>query len=329
MPSIAPENILHELGDLWASLAHPNHGDSTASGVLRACSMTLIVAARDESDAQTVSETVGALMHEHPSRAIVLKPGPPGAELNARVYAQCWMPFGGRQQICCEQIEITAGLDRLDDVPPVMYGLVAPDLPSVLWCRGSAWWESAEFRELIGMIGKLVIDSRSFADHSKALKLMRKLRDEHQRVGDLAWASVTNWRELIAHALDAPVNRERLKQVQTVEVVGREGSSPMPALYVAAWLRRAMPNAAVSVQHGPPGPGEVANVSLSGPGCEILFRRTESAVVEVTAGSPERPVVLAPMDDYSVMREELAISGRDPVFDEVFPIVEEMSREAA
>src|SRR5450755_2406451 len=100
MPStIQPERILRDLDQLWRSLAQPDQGARTASGVLRACSMTLLVAAKDEQDAQDVGRTVGELMHEHPSRAIVLKPAGAGADLNARVYAQCWMPFGGRQQI--------------------------------------------------------------------------------------------------------------------------------------------------------------------------------------------------------------------------------------
>ena len=36
--------------------------------------MTLIVAAEDAQDAQAASEVLAELMHEHPSRAIVLKP---------------------------------------------------------------------------------------------------------------------------------------------------------------------------------------------------------------------------------------------------------------
>src|SRR3954469_17352118 len=106
-----PEQILSDLAELWTELAHPEKGPSTASGVLRACAMTLIVAAEDAADAEAAGEGLAQLMHEHPSRAIVLRPAEAG-ELSARVFAQCWMPFGSRQQICCEQIEITASLDK-------------------------------------------------------------------------------------------------------------------------------------------------------------------------------------------------------------------------
>lgn len=328
MPAIAPERILRDLAGLWASLAHPDHGEASTQGVLRACSMTLIVAARDAADAQVVSETVAALMREHPSRVIVLKPGPPGAEIDAHVLAQCWMPFGSRQQICCEQIEITAGLDRLNEIPPVMYGLLAPDLPSVLWSRGDAWWDAPAFHELVEMIGKLILDSRRYGDRDQAFARIRSLRDQRKRIADLAWGSVTAWRQLIAHALELPANRARLGDVRSVRVAGREGESVVPPLYLAAWLKRSLTTATVTLERDPPGPGEVSRVILSGSDWEIAFHRTESDAVEVEAGATQRSLVLTPMDDCSVMREELSITGRDQVFDEVFPMAEQMAKEA-
>src|SRR5436190_23704683 len=113
MPTaIKPEKILKELAKLWVDLAK-EETDKNSAGVLRACAMTLIVAVEEREDAQAVGETIAELMHEHPSRAIVLDvrkdgvgtdgvPQDGGGQLDARVFAQCWMPFGRRQQICCE-----------------------------------------------------------------------------------------------------------------------------------------------------------------------------------------------------------------------------------
>jgi glucose-6-phosphate dehydrogenase assembly protein OpcA len=324
VPAIAPERILRDLADLWASLAHPEQGDVSSQGVLRACSMTLIVAAENAADAVRASETLAALMHEHPSRAIVLQPGPPGSEMDAHVRAQCWMPFGSRQQICCEQIEITAGIDRLNDIPPVMYGLLAPDLPSVLWSRGTAWWDAPAFVELVNMMGKLILDSRRY-EGSSGLARIRSLRDRGKRVGDLAWASVTPWRELIAHALETSPT---LDDVRLICVRGRDGESIVPAAYIGAWLKRAFGGATVQIERDGPGAGEVSRVMLSGGGWEILFRRTESQAVDVTRGGAARMALLAPMDERSAMREELSITGDDPVFEEVFPIAQELAQAA-
>src|SRR5215510_5784012 len=102
---ISPESILKQLDELWVSLGQQTQAaDST--GVLRACSMTLIVACDESDDIAEIGETLAALMPEHPSRAMLLKVLPSSERaLHANVSAQCWTPFGHRQQICCEQIE--------------------------------------------------------------------------------------------------------------------------------------------------------------------------------------------------------------------------------
>ena len=75
MPAAAidPEKVLRDLRGLWAQLAKDKGGPG---GVLRACSMTLMVVAEpdDAADAESARKTIGHLMHGHPSRAIVLIP---------------------------------------------------------------------------------------------------------------------------------------------------------------------------------------------------------------------------------------------------------------
>src|SRR5260221_8974886 len=93
---VDPEKILAELHDLWSQLGREHEG-----GVLRACSMTLIVVADSPEDAETVRKMTGSLMHAHPNRAIVLC-ACDNVELSARVFAECWMPMGTHQQICSE-----------------------------------------------------------------------------------------------------------------------------------------------------------------------------------------------------------------------------------
>src|SRR3981081_1670604 len=109
---VQPEKLLKDLARLWVDLGRQDT-EKGSSGVIRACAMTLIAAVDCEDDAKDVTETIGHLMHEHHSRAIVLCIGSGSTPISARVFAQCWMPFGGRQQICCEQIEIAAGAGLL------------------------------------------------------------------------------------------------------------------------------------------------------------------------------------------------------------------------
>ncbi len=85
-----------------------------------------MVIAEDDADAEHVRQTLGVLMHDHPSRAIVLKASE-GAELGARVFAECWMPFGRNQQICSEGIEMTADAANLGEVANLLLPLIVPD----------------------------------------------------------------------------------------------------------------------------------------------------------------------------------------------------------
>src|SRR5262249_18592524 len=94
--TVAPDKILKELAALWVE-----EGKQGSAGVLRACSMTLIVLAEEGEDTSALGETIAALMPEHPARAILVRLRAGGArELSERVYQQCWMPFGQRRQIC-------------------------------------------------------------------------------------------------------------------------------------------------------------------------------------------------------------------------------------
>ena len=135
--TVAPDHILKELAELWVSLGKQENGEAGA-GVLRACSMTLVVLTEEGDDLSALGETIAALMPEHPARAIIVRlHGGTEPALSERVYSQCWMPFGQRRQICCEQIELTASDASIDDLPSVVLPLAVPDLPLILWCRSA------------------------------------------------------------------------------------------------------------------------------------------------------------------------------------------------
>src|SRR5215468_11270768 len=158
--TVSPEKILKELAALWVE-----EGKQGGAGVLRACSMTLIVVAEESDDAGALGETIASLMPEHPARAILVRLRGAGERaLSERVYQQCWRPFGGRQQICCEQIELTASDAALGDLPSVLVPLVVADLPVILWCRSARLAGMPEFAEMARIATKVVMDSAGFGD---------------------------------------------------------------------------------------------------------------------------------------------------------------------
>lgn len=311
--TIHPEKIIRDLSEQWAQLDQDQSG---SGGLLRACAMTLMITAGDEKDAGEVRHILGILMHEHPSRAIILTTHDGLTEagkedFNARVFAECWKPFGSNQQICAEGIEIVADPTRLDDAAQLLVPLKVPDLPSILWCRGTSPFYLRTFDALFPLADKLIFDSSSVSGASAALSFLRSLRERGFRVADLHWTRLTGWREILAHLFD---DRAMIPAEVKTARVGYGGSAPSTcALYFASWLEQALPRARVSLvdEQGERG---LRSVALSTGDCELSLRKGDGCVQVEGCGRHYRSA-LPPMDDQSLMREELKFLGFDPVYD--------------
>ena len=182
--------------------------------MLRACSMTLLVVDEAANDVAALGETMAALMPEHPARTIVIRlQGDGERALSERVYQQCWKPFGQRQQICCEQIEITASDAALADLPSVILPLAVPDLPVILWCRSRRLVRRPEFGEIAGMATKVVIDSGDEENPTEAIGRMASAVQRGGILADLAWTRLTRWRETLARVFE---NRDYLARLSEV-----------------------------------------------------------------------------------------------------------------
>ena len=201
---IKPEQILKELGELWTNMAKPQAGDSASDshdgGVLRACAMTLISFVDDEEDAMDLGNTIASLMKEHPSRSVVVRLKEGEGFLDCRVFAQCWMPFGQRRQICCEQVEITSSMNRLADVASIVGPLAVPDLPRVILLRSARLVRAGALRKVLGLGDKIVVDSSR--PGAPGFGELGGLLDAGHITGDLAWTRITELRSLIAQLLD-------------------------------------------------------------------------------------------------------------------------------
>jgi glucose-6-phosphate dehydrogenase assembly protein OpcA len=281
--------------------------------------MTLVVAAESDEDAANVSGTLAELMHAHPSRAVVLRPSAEPGAMEARVFAQCWMPFGKRQQICCEQIEITASKDRLSEVPGAILGIMVPDLPVVLWARGKEWLSAPEFQLVLPLVQKLIVDSAKLGDPVKAFSLMRTLQAESTHVGDLAWTRLTALRQAIAHLLEDAALLPKLGLVDHIAV--EYGDHPISGTYLAAWLHGGMPRAKVTLKHRT---ADSSSIRLSGRGLEIAMEFGANLIVRIDG--VEHKAVLPVPGECELMREELSILESDPVFASVFEAAEQLAK---
>lgn len=321
--TIEPDRILKELAELWVSLAKPN-GEASA-GVLRACAMTLVVLADAAEDPNDIGETLACLMREHPSRVIVVRVSKPGedGELAARVFAQCWMPFGQRRQICCEQIEITAPENLLGDVPGILLPLVVPDLPVILWCRISRLLRSPVIQAFAGIIRKVIVDSGDFDAPAEVLAQVAYAVRSGLIVADLSWTRLTRWRELIAQVFENPAYFSHLPSVAEVGIAYHGENPPIAVFYMEAWLRGCLEKAGsrprVRLEHlpgeGRAGLSRTAFASDDPAALSVSVEQVDGEAAEVRVNALTNRTIFPHPSDYVLLREELAITGRDPAFE--------------
>ncbi len=306
--TIKPDRILHELSQLWVSLSKQEEAREHDSGVLRACSMTLIAFVDHEVEAQAMAELFVRLMKAHPSRTIVVRLREDSGILESRVFATCWLPFGHHREICCEQVEFSVSIDRARDIPSVVFPLVAPDVPRVLWFRSSRIDSVSELGDLLALGDKMIVDSArpgapAFAD-------LRVLANAGFIVSDLSWTRLTRLRQLIAQLL---AGRD-LDKIAHVSIELSVSEIPPEAKYLQAWFRSELRSADVPIRRMDPGNfSQVIGIRI---GSDIHIR-VESDCAEYETGSLRQRANLSGGSEADLLSEELSIMTHDRVFERV------------
>ena len=312
--TVAPEQILKELAELWEDSGKQGQSEG-GSGVLRACTMTLLVLAEASEDTQSLGETLAALMPEHPARTIVVRlTGEGERALAERVYSQCWMPFGQRRQICCEQVEITISDAALADLRSVVVPLTVPDLPLIIWCRSARIPQMKDFWAIASLATKLIMDTAAATDRVGALMCAAATAESGIMLGDLAWTRLTRWREMLSQLFENQQNVTQVSKISKVEVEWG-GSRQVLSLYLGAWVRDALLAAGVrpALQFSQTSSEDYLHVILTGDGFHAELARDGDRMVVSLNGSSQCTNLPQPTD-YLLMREELGILRHDPVF---------------
>jgi len=134
-------------------------------------------------------------------------------------------------------------------------------------------------------------------------------------LGDLSWTRLTRWREMLAQVFENQQYLSQLEKISGVKVERGEGFA-VSALYMAAWLTDCLADAGARASFGVgPAPAGVSlRVELAADGFAVELARRENRMV-VTVNGSSRCTSLSQPTDYLLMREELGIVRRDPVFD--------------
>lgn len=326
-----PEQILKSLGKLWTSLGQEEKQQGKPT-VLRACAMTLIVATDEEDGGFSASQTISELMHEHPSRGIVVAVSSSAErDIEARVLAQCWKPFGKAQQICCEQIEITTRPESWPNVGPTLIGLTAADLPVILWCRHkSALSPSATRHQIAGLEAvmnlstKVIVDTKG-EDLQTAFELISEWRSKGRIVADLEWARLTPWRQPFAQIFDNPARENKFSAFHTVEVTYTGDKPDAGVFYMAGWLSAPHKAKAVITREASEIKG-IRRVVLRSDSESIQFERSGDCMTLHSTNGRHRKYSHTELGIDKLMNEELAVTGADPTFDLAFARAAEIVR---
>jgi glucose-6-phosphate dehydrogenase assembly protein OpcA len=227
--------------------------------------------------------TLAGLQERHPSRTIVLFPDPDShrdaidAEVDVEVFADGGAPMGIASEVILLHLHGRRALAPASIVQP----LLVADLPVFLRWRGTLPFGARELEQLLGVIDRLVVDSREWSNVQDDL---RELPALFERVGvsDISWARTTPWRAAIAGLWPGIASAERL----TVR-------SPLAeALLLHCWLRSRL-RRELSLEHEP--------------GPELDHVEVDGSVV-----SPTRAESRSPSD---LLSEQLEFHGRDPIYE--------------
>jgi|GEM_PF-2436938 len=233
--TVNPEALLSDLNRLWAEFGK-GAADNTQGGVVRACSLTWItVVEGDGANVRQVDEMLAEVMRVHPSRAIVvLVRDGEERSLKGSVSAQCWRPFGSKQQVCIERILLETTRAGACDVPAVLRALLVADLPVVLFCPNTHLLGLDGIRESSKMADRVVVD---MAFHeSQCLDRWPRLPELGRFVSDLAWDRIIRFRRAIAAHFNTVTARALLDNLESLRVGTRDGSPAPEAAYLLSWI---------------------------------------------------------------------------------------------
>jgi glucose-6-phosphate dehydrogenase-like protein OpcA len=169
-------------------------------------------------------ETLSGLAERHPSRTIILVPCADDEDaLDARVWLQRFRLPGEQRHVCSEVIELHLKGRRAAAPASIVLPLLLSDLPAFLRWRGRPPFGSDVLDQLVGIVDRLVVDSREWDD---GLKQVADLFDR-TAVSDIAWARTLGWRVAVARLWPGIVTATELR------VEGPESEARL----LAGWLR--------------------------------------------------------------------------------------------
>lgn len=227
--------------ELEALLGESDDEQAPRRTYARALTLAIYCEGGDSPDA--MDELVGNIITRYSARAIVIRPEPDveQAELEAWIRTHCLTRGEGEKQLCSEQITLNARGESVKHLHLHVLNLRLGNLPLVIWWRGQPDLENPLFMEMLKSGDQVILDSARFTTPTLQLGgLVSKLVKESGGVpfGDINWARLASWRELVAQFFDNPEHLQFLNQLNQVviEYSAAAGGNPAQAVLLTMWL---------------------------------------------------------------------------------------------
>jgi glucose-6-phosphate dehydrogenase assembly protein OpcA len=263
--------------------------------------LTLVIVTDDGSKTEEAIEAANDASREHPCRVIVVARGAKKAA--ARLDAQIRV---GGDAGASEVVVLRLYGALADEGASCVIPLLLPDTPVVAWWPFEA--PAVPSKDPIGLLAqRRITDAANERNPIKALEHRRSTYTDGDT--DLAWTRLTNWRAVLAAALDLPP----YEKITGAAVTG-EADSPSTDL-LAAWFAVCL-KIPVSRLKATAGEGIVKVVLQRRSGTVELVRPDAKVGTLTQAGQPDRRVALQRRSVRDCLAEELRRLDPDEIYAE-------------
>ncbi|MDQ4084728.1 MAG: glucose-6-phosphate dehydrogenase assembly protein OpcA [Actinomycetota bacterium] len=260
--------------------------------------LTLIVVV-EEKEADRALEAAEQASKEHPARIIGVIIGSRQGASSVDAEIRIGAGTTGESVLLWLRGEVTRHSES------VVMPLLLADAPVVVWWPSRAPDEPAA--DPLGALAQRRITDAAGAPRHKQVAMSTQCENYAPGNTDLAWTRVTNWRAMLASALDQHPAKV------TAASVRAERISPSADL-LAAWLTTRL---RVPVERSSSrGPG-ITEVVLRTADGDIRIERPDGRLAALTLpGQPERPIALKRREVAELLAEELRRLDPDEIYEQ-------------
>ncbi|MGE5141415.1 MAG: glucose-6-phosphate dehydrogenase assembly protein OpcA, partial [Rudaea sp.] len=232
---------LQDVGSELFALSQEAVGEDTRRAFGRM--LTLVVYSEGEEPLETLHRLVGETVARASGRAILIDRVKQAGErdLEAYISTHCLVRGDDEMEQCAELVTLHVYDGMLEDLQNAVLSLRLQDLPLVVWWRARPDLREPFFSAMLKSADQVILDSaRADADADRLPQLVSRLRKESEQVpfGDINWARLIPWRELIAQFFDTPEHLDYLERLDrmVLEYSARDRGNPAQAILITMWL---------------------------------------------------------------------------------------------